>query len=78
METVLQPLGRAELKKELQDASVNYHDEVKVGKLRNINRFAMPAVAAVLLVVCATNVVHALTDYNNPKNYRKTYVENIK
>jgi len=78
METALQPIGRAELKSELESAAVNYHEEVKVGKLRSINRFLLPAIAASLLVVCATNIVHLITDYNNPKNFRKTYIETIK
>jgi hypothetical protein len=78
METVLQPTGRAELKKELEAAAANYHEEVKVGKLRSINRFALPAIAASVAICFATSIVHVITDYNNPKNYRKTYIENIK
>lgn len=78
MSTALQPIGRATLKAALEVAATTYHDEVKTTQLRTINRWLMPAIAACVLVVCATSIVHIITDYNNPKNYRKVYLETIK
>ncbi len=78
METALQPLGRAELKKELQETAKQYHEEQKTVRLRKINRWILPAIAACVLVVCSVNVVHRLTEYNNPKNFSKAYLQNIK
>lgn len=78
METALQPLGRAELKKELQETAKQYHEEQKTVRLRKINRWILPAVAACVLVICSVSVVHKLTDYNNPRNFSKAYSQNIK
>jgi archaellum biogenesis protein FlaJ (TadC family) len=78
MPITLQPIGRATLATALDKAAKGYHEDVKTEKLRTINRWLMPAIAASVLVVCATSIVHVITDYNNPKNYRKVYLETDK
>ena len=78
MGAVVLPIGREELKKEIELAAAIYHEEVKVVRLRKINRFILPAIAASFLIVCVSSIIHILTDYNNPKNFRKTYIETIK
>lgn len=76
--TALQPMGREELKTALELAAITYHEEVKTTKLRIMNRWLLPVIAASILIVCATSIINIITDYNNPKNFRKVYLENIK
>jgi len=78
MEETLQAEGRLILKKEIEVAAKEYHDELKVVKIKQFNRWMLPSIAAVLLVVCSVSVIQVITDYNNPKNFRKIYIENIK
>ena len=78
IEVAIQPLGRLELKNDLIIAAKEYHNEEKIVQLRKINRFVLPAIAAIFMIVCSVTIIQALTDYNSPKNYRKVYSEKLK
>ena len=78
IEIALQAEGRVALKKEMEVAAKEYYEKVKVVKIRKFNRWLLPSIAAVLLVICSVSIVQVITDYNNPKNFRKIYLENIK
>ena len=48
MEIALQEEGRLALKKEMEEASKEYLEEVKGVKIRQFNRWLLPSIAAVL------------------------------
>jgi hypothetical protein len=77
LESVATPFGRSDLKKEIIIASKEYHKEAKNGRLKNISQWTVPAIAASVLLICSITVINTLTSYNNPKHFRKSYIEKL-
>jgi hypothetical protein len=78
MNAALQPIGQNVLRDELKKASIIYHENENVIRLRKITRYSFPLIAASIFIVCIITILHVITDYNNPNHYRKQKTELVK
>lgn len=78
MNAALQPIGKEALRKELKIASIQYHENEKVIRLRKITRPLLPLAAASILIACIITLFHIITDYNNPNHFVKQKTELVK